>query len=156
LLVGSKCIQQFGVTVRDEAGERLSEPAAGKKLRKQRAGMQHESCIQAMVALLDAESTGKGKSIILDALIAFDEDKKLSPNRTKAVLWGLKRLKIPHTASFFKVDLKTSWLKQQIQEMEPHQVHLIWGALSGAQRKTALKMGKSAPPGWTEPMGRAA
>ncbi|WP_305803000.1 hypothetical protein, partial [Thiolapillus sp.] len=42
--------------------------------------------------------------------------------------------------------LKRDKYKNDLREMEPHRVHLIWPALTSSQRKLALSMGHSAPP----------
>ena len=140
LWVGSQCILKFQLSVFDH-GRKLSAADAKKKLDRLMDKMRLDSCIRALESLAQAEKN----EILLNALEYYKKNKHLTPKYAFVVLWRLRENKIDHSPSFFKVELKKDKHKRDLQMMEESRVHVIWLALSTAQRKKATTYGHKPP-----------
>lgn len=140
LWVGSQCILKFGLSV-FESGCRLSKSDAKKKLDRLIQQMRLESCIRALEKLASTEKN----EILSNALVYYRKNKYLSPKFAFVVMWRLQSNNIDHSPSFFTVNLKREQYQQDLRAMELSRVHIIWSALSSAQRQMAIRMGHSAP-----------
>lgn len=140
LWVGSQCILKFNLSV-FEQGRRLSADDAKKKLERLMRQMRLQSCISALEILAEAE----GNDILSKALAFYKKNKYLTPKFAFVVLWRLQVKKIDHNPSFFKINLQKDKYQRDLREMPLDRVHVIWPALSSAQRKKAIAMGHQAP-----------
>lgn len=140
LWVGSQCILRFNVSV-FEGGHRLSPEDAKKRLNRFQQQMRMDACIRALEQVAAAENN----DILKNALAYFRINKTLTPKYAFVVLWRLKTHQIDHMPSFFNVSLKTDKHKADLASMEKQRVHLIWSALSSAQRETAIRLGHTPP-----------
>ncbi len=140
LWVGSKCILKFNLSV-FEQGRRLSPPESKKKLDGLMQQMRLQSCIKALQKLAASEKN----EILASALAYYTRNMCLTPKLAFVVLWRLHEHHIDHSPSFFKINLTRNKYKDDLREMPLSRVHIIWPALSPAQRRVALEMGHSAP-----------
>lgn len=140
LWVGSQCILRFDVSV-FEQGLKLSATEAKKKLNRLMQQMHLESCMKALEQLAASESN----QILANALTYFRTNKSLTPKYAFVVLWRLQAHSIDHNPSFFRVSLHKDRHKADLAAMETSKVHLIWPALTSAQRAVALRLGHGAP-----------
>ncbi len=140
LWVGSQCILKFGLSVFENA-TRLTPILAKKKLERLMQQMRLQSCLNALRKLAAAENN----EILSNALTFYEKNKYLTPKYAYVVLWRLQYHKIDHSSSFFKVNLKKARYKSDFCEMENRRVHVMWPALTSAQRKQALRMGHTSP-----------
>ena len=140
LWVGSQCILKFNLSV-FERGRRLSADDAKKKLERLMQQMRLQSCINALEKLAEAE----GNEILSNALAFYKKNKYLTPKSAFVVLWRLQSNGIDHSPSFFKINLRKDKYQRDLREMPLSRVHVIWPALSTAQRKKAIAMGHQAP-----------
>lgn len=141
LWVGSHCILRFGLSI-FESGRRLSPTEAKKKLNRLTDQMRQQSCIKALRA---AASQDRSPANLVRALDYYEENKFLTPKFAFIVLWRLKANRIDHSPSFFKIRLKRNQHKQDLREMPTSRVHILWPALSAAQRGLANEYGHKAP-----------
>lgn len=119
----------------------LTQIQAQKKLERMMQKMRLESCLKALKKLTETEDN----DILSNALEFYEKNKFLTPKYAFVVLWRLRRHKIDHNSSFFKVNLKRSKYKDDLRNMEIGRVHIIWPALTSAQRKQAIRMGHLPP-----------
>jgi hypothetical protein len=140
LWVGSKCILKFNLSV-FEQGRRLPPPESKKKLDGLVQQMRLQSCIKALQKLAASEKN----EILTNALAYYTRNTCLTPKLAFVVLWRLQEHHIDHSPSFFKINLARNKYKDDLREMPLSRVHIIWPALSPAQRRVALEMGHSAP-----------
>jgi hypothetical protein len=140
--VGSHCILQFNVAVYED-GRRLSSRDAKRRLHKLVQKMRLDSCIGALERLARAESS----QVLLGALTYYRTNKKLTPKQAFVVFWRLRRNRIDHDASFFNVTLRKKRYMADLAAMETSKVHFFWRALTPGQRRNAISLGHSAPPG---------
>ena len=140
LWVGSQCILKFNLSV-FEHGHRLSNQDAKKKLDRLMQQMRLEYCINALEKLAEKEDN----DILSNALIFYKKNKYLTPKFAFVVFWRLQSNKIDHSPSFFRINLRKDKYQQDLREMQLNRIHIIWPALSSAQRKKAISMGHKAP-----------
>lgn len=140
LWVGSQCILRFSVSV-FEHGRKLSSEDAKKKLNRVLQKLRQDACMVALERVAAAEKN----DILFNALRYFKENKHLSPKFAFVVLWRLRINKIEHSPSFFKVTLKHAKHQADLNAMEISRVHVIWPALTTAQREMAVRMGHRQP-----------
>lgn len=140
LWVGSQCILRFGLSIFED-GRLLSPEDSQRKINRLLEQMRQDSCISALEKLAESESN----QILASALEYFKKNKYLSPKQAFVVLWRLKRNKIDHNPSFFKIDLKHKRFKEQLEQMELSRVHVIWPSLTASQRALASRYGHVAP-----------
>lgn len=140
MMVGSKCILKFGLSV-FEAGRKLSPTDAKKKLDRLMQQMRLESCIRALERL----ATTENNAILTNALAYYKKNKYLTPKFAFVVLWRLKEHGIDHSPTFFKINLQKDKYQQDLRGMPKSQIPFIWPALSSAQRKKAIELGHTAP-----------
>lgn len=141
LWVGSQCILRFNLSV-FEQGRKLSSSDAKKKLERLMQKMRLEACIRALERLTSSESN----EILANALAFYRAKKYLTPKFAFVVLWRLREHRVDHSPSFFKISLKKDRYKRDLSEMPAGRVHIVWPALTSAQRQVALSMGHTAPP----------
>lgn len=140
LWIGSRCILKFKVAVYDD--ERLLDgKGAKKKLETLIKQMRFKSCMKALRQLVKED----GNDILSNALDYYQKNKYLTPKYAYVIFWRLNANKIDHSPSFFKISLKRDKYKRDLREMETRRVHVIWPALTSAQRNKALGMGHVAP-----------
>jgi hypothetical protein len=140
LWVGSQCILRFGVSVFQD-GKKLSELESAKKLDRLLQQMRLQSCMNALRKLTESEPN----DILSNALDYYERNKFLTPKFAFVVFWRLQVNQIDHSPSFFKVTLKKQKYKENLREMKENRVHVIWPALSTAQRKVAVELGHTPP-----------
>lgn len=140
LWVGSSCILKFQVQVFAN-GILLDAKGSKKKLDDIKKKMRLDSCINALRKLAKSENN----NILNNALDFYLKNKYLTPKFAFVVFWRLSSNKIDHSPSFFRVSIRKDKYKRDLHEMEEDRLHLIWPALSNAQRKLALQYGHTAP-----------
>jgi len=140
MMVGSKCILKFGLSV-FEAGRKLSPADAKKKLERLIQQMRLESCISALERLAATEHN----AILSNALEYYRKNKYLTPKFAFVVLWRLQKHGIDHSPTFFKINLQKDKYQRDLREMPKSQIPFIWPALSSTQRKKAFELGHLAP-----------
>ncbi|HCL3363327.1 TPA: hypothetical protein ACM2ZS_005059 [Pseudomonas aeruginosa] len=140
LWVGSQCILKFNLSVFED-GHRLSSADTKKKLDRLMQQMRLRSCVKALEELAKKENN----KILLNALDYYRKNKYLTPKFAFVVLWRLQTNKVDHSPSFFKINLQKTKYQQDLATMPLSQVHVIWPALSAAQRAKAQAFGHAPP-----------
>lgn len=140
LWVGSQCILRFQVAVFEE-GVQLGAVAAKRKMAALLSDLRLAACLRALERLAIAEDN----VILANALDYYRDHNYLTPKQAFVVLWRLNRHNIDHSPSFFKVRLKREQHRDDLAQMEPSKVRLIWPALTATQRRIAEELGHSPP-----------
>lgn len=140
LWVGSQCILKFDVAVYEQ-GRVLDQKEAKRKLAKLTEKMRLDSCIKALEQVAEREDN----KILRNALEYYQKNKYLTPKFAFVVFWRLAENGIDHSPSFFKVSLRRDRYKEDVKGMPTSRVHLIWPALTSAQRKKVCELGHTPP-----------
>ena len=105
--------------------------------------MQLESCIRTLEQLAAKESN----PILSGALDYYRKNKKLTPKYAAVIFWKLQAFNVDHHPSFFQVELRRAQHVEDLRQMQTARVHRFWSALTTAQRRKAIELGHSPPPG---------
>ena len=140
LWIGSHCILRFGLSIFED-GRKLTKDEVKKKLTRLTEQMQQAYCIKALRAATEKDNN----EYLKHALDYYEKNKFLTPKLAHIVLKGLRTNGIDHNPSFFKVRLKRDQHKHDLRTMALGHVHILWPALTSAQRNMAMKMGHTAP-----------
>lgn len=138
--VGSECILRFEVPIYED-GRELSPREAKRLLNKHIQQMRLESCVNALENLAKAEDSRN----LEGALSYYRRNKKLTPKQANVVFWRLKKNKIDHDPSFFKIRLDREKYVEDLRDMDTRRVHRFWKALSTNQKKKAIELGHQPP-----------
>jgi len=131
LMVGSQCILKFDVAVFED-GLKLDRKEAASKLNRLVGEMRLTSCLQALEKVADSENN----DILRNAVRFYRNYHYLSPKQAFVVLWRLKKHQIDHNPSFFKINLKNSKYRHDLETMSSDRLKLLLPALSASQRKS--------------------
>jgi len=121
MMVGSKCILKFGLSVFEE-GRKLNPTDAKKKLDRLMQQMRLESCLRALERLAATENN----VILTNALTYYRKNKYLTPKYAFVVLWRLQKHGIDHSPTFFKINLQKDKYQRDLREMPKSQIPFIW------------------------------
>jgi len=98
--------------------------------------------MKALRKLVKAENN----EILASALRFLAEHGSLSPRFAFVVFWRLQEHQIEHNPAFFKINLRRQKFLRDLEAMPLARVHVLWPALSGAQRRKAIGLGITPPP----------
>ena len=141
LWVGSSCILKFQIRVFGEEEQELTPDQTKAKLNKIVGEMQQKACVAALLKLAQQESN----DILIGALLYYEQNGYLTPKLAAVVFWQLRKHKIEHNPSFFKIRLKRKQWRKDLEAMESWRVWPFWSALTPEQRKLAQELGHEPP-----------
>lgn len=135
LLVGSECINKFGIAAIDEAGVRLDDKESKKKVNKDRSRLITEAkkkrLINVLVKLGQVDTEFKIQSFI----DYFDERGAFTPKQLALLIWRLEKHSIEFTPSDFKLVIKRDGEQADLLNMADWKVKKIWKCMSAAQQR---------------------
>jgi len=134
LLVGSECINRFNIAATDEEGRTLDADDTRKKIAKDRRKLiddaRRRRLVKALVALAHVDKAFNIHSFI-DYLQKRDA---FMPMQVSTLLWRFDRLAIDHNPRDFKLTIKRSREKAQLEKMSEWQIKRLLPCLSPSQR----------------------
>lgn len=145
LLIGSECINRFGIAATDEEGRTLDAAGSRRKVGRDRRKLienaQHRRVISVLVALAHLDTQFKIASFIdyLQARGAF------TPKQLTTILWRLSRHRIPFNPSDFKLTIRRNREKDQLLDLPDWQLLQLKPCLSPSQKTFLLENGRSIP-----------
>lgn len=136
LLVGSKCIEKFDITIIDEFGKEVTEH---KELYLQKqAKRKHILNVFSKLLLTNSLAKVKGHTkISLDKYCysKYQNEKKLTPKILNYLFQRLDEEGIKYEKRHFTISLKSYEVKDQLIALLPNQYERIKSSLSAQQRK---------------------
>lgn len=135
LLIGSECINRFGILSFDERGRLLTQRETRTKVRRDRAKLiadaKKRSVIQSLVELV-----GKDANFDIHSFIAYFQDKgAFTPNQLFLLIWRLDQKRISYTASHLKMIIRRDREKNQLLAMPDWKVKKLWSCMSSTQKR---------------------
>jgi hypothetical protein len=139
MLVGSKCIFRFNVSVYN-GDQRLTPREAQKHLGGLTQSLQDEDCIKVFEQLVakDAMKSLRGTYEL------YVRSLRLTPKQAALVFWRLEYNQIAYSPSFFRIRLGVSQ-QADLKAFPSYKVRLLWPALTTAQRHKAIALGQFPP-----------
>lgn len=136
LLVGSECINRFGITATDDKGSTLSVAESKKKVGRDRRKLVEDArkrrVVNNLVALVSADEKFANFDSFLDYL---QKRGAFTPKQMALLLWRMNANGIKYRPSDFKIILRRDREKDQILAMDDWQRDLLWPCLSSSQKK---------------------
>lgn len=142
LLVGSECINRFGISATGEDGETLDAEASRRKVGRDRSQLIEEArkrrVVTALVALAHVDGEFKIESFIdyLHTRGAF------TPKQLSILQWRLSKFGVAHNIADFKLTIRRNREKDQLLALEDWKLQLLWPALSPTQRQFVSDAGR--------------
>lgn len=135
LLVGSECINRFGIAATDEEGRTLdaaeSRSRVGRDRRKLIDDARKRRVINALVVLANTD-----EELQISNFIEYLQERgAFTPKQLSLLLWRFDTHRIPHDVKDFKISIRRNREKAQLREMKQRQIKRIWPCLSPSQRK---------------------
>jgi hypothetical protein len=135
LLVGSKCIEKFDITVIDNEGNEIKE---NKNLYLQKqARIRHVDQVLNMLSKSNSTETIQGiskKKLDEYCISTFEWDEKLDPKMLNYMFLRFDEEKIQYDKRFFAISIRSNDNKAKLLKLDKIQFDRIKGALSISQR----------------------
>jgi hypothetical protein len=135
LLIGSECINRFGIAATDEEGKTLDAAGTKRKVARDRRRLiddaKKRSVISSLVALSHADQEFSIGSFIdyLQTRGAF------TPNQLAILMWRLKKFRIAHNPCDFKLTIKRNREKAQLRTMQDWKLRAIEQCMTPSQKE---------------------
>ena len=135
LLIGSECINRFGISATDDEGNTLDREDSRKKVSHDRRHLVEEGrkrrVISALVALAHVD-----KEFNILSFIEYLQDRgAFTPKQLSTILWRLSKHGIGYNPRDFKITIKRNREKAQLEDMENWERRRLEACLSDSQRK---------------------
>ena len=134
LLIGSECINRFGIAATDEEGRTLDAVGTRRKVGQDRRKLvedaRHRRVVSALVALTHRDQDFDIRSFVdyLQTRGAF------TPKQLSIVLWRLSKFRIAYNPKDFKLTIKRNREKTQLRNLKDWELERIRPCLSESQR----------------------
>lgn len=134
LLVGSECINKFGIAATDDLGRVLSADASRRKVNRDRRFLITEARSRRQIATLIALAREEVEFQI-DSSISYVQDRgAFTPNQLAFLFWRLHERGVVFKLRDFKVIMRRDREKAQLHQMPHFKLKHLWPALSSSQR----------------------
>lgn len=152
LLIGSECINRFGIAATDEEGRTLDAVGTRRKVGQDRRKLvedaRHRRVVSALVALAHKDQDFDIRSFVeyLQTRGAF------TPKQLSIVLWRLSKFRIAHNPKDFKLTIKRNREKAQLRNLKDWELARVKPCLTASQLDY-LEQAKLRPPtswGWED------
>ena len=134
LLIGSECINRFGIAATDEEGRTLDAAGTRRKVGRDRRKLVEDarkrSVMNSLVALAHVD-----KDFSIGSFIDYLHDRgAFTPKQLSVILWRLERSRIPHKARDFKLTIRRDREKAQLRGLKDWERRRIEPCLNEGQR----------------------
>ena len=134
LLVGSECINKFGISATDDHGNILDRDESRRKVSRDRRYLVNEARKRRLVNALVELSTHE-KTFDIDSFVTYVLDRDaFTPSQLAFLLWRLDKHRIAYSPADFKITIRRDREKDQLREMESWKIKRLWPSMSKGQR----------------------
>ncbi|MTI52163.1 MAG: hypothetical protein FH757_11090 [Alcanivorax sp.] len=134
LLVGSECINKFGIAATDELGNILDWEDSRRRVNRDRRFLVNEARKRRMINTLVCLSSAE-QGFDIDSFISYVTDRDaFTPNQLALLFWRLDHNQIDYVPSDFKIVIRRNREKAQLRQMADWKIKRLWRALSSSQR----------------------
>jgi hypothetical protein len=133
LLIGSECINRFGIAATDEEGRTLDAAGTRRKVSQDRRKLvedaRHRRVVSALVALANKDQDFDIRSFVdyLQTRGAF------TPKQLSIVLWRLSNFQIAYNPKDFKLTIKRNREKAQLRNLKDWELARVKPCLTASQ-----------------------
>lgn len=143
LLVGSECINRFGIAATDEEGRALDAAETRKKLGRDRRRLLEDARTRSVINALVGLSYADREFGIHSFIDYLQKRGAFTPKQLSTLFWRLEKHRIPHKPADFKLTIRRGRERDQLQEMTDWELKRLWPCLSPAQRAFLEQRGRS-------------
>lgn len=147
LLIGSECINRFGIAATDEEGRTLDAAGTRKKVSRDRRRLVEDARKRAVVSALVALAHKDSEFDILSFVEYLQTRGAFTPKQLTVVLWRLEKFHISHNPRNFKLTIRRHREKEQLRSLKDWELERISPCLTPSQKAFLAKPG-SRPPDW--------
>lgn len=134
LLVGSECINKFGIAATDQLGNVLDAAQSRKKVNRDRRHLVTEASKRRQIAAL-VELAGAETEFDINSFIEYVQERgAFTPSQLSLLAWKLKTHCIEHRPGDFKLVMKRDREKKQLLGLPDWKVKQLLPYLSSSQR----------------------
>ena len=135
LLIGSECINRFGIPATDEEGRALNQDQTRRKVQKHKNRLIEESRKRSVINSLVDLSSKDDEFSIYNFIEYLQGRGAFTANQMCLLIWRMEKNAIPHNPAHFKVILRRDREKAQIWQMPDWKLNKILPYLSTSQRE---------------------
>lgn len=135
LLVGSECINKFGIIASDELGNLLNSEASRRRVNRDRRQLISEARSRRQIATL-VELSKLEQDFDINSFIGYVQDRKaFTASQLSLLFWRLSEHNILYNPRDFKIVMRRDREKAQLVSMQDFKLRKLWPAMSPTQRQ---------------------
>ncbi|MBY4804632.1 hypothetical protein [Burkholderia cepacia] len=135
MLVGSECINRFGISATDPLGNVLNREESRRRVNRDRRYLVNEAKKRKLVNTL-VELANVDEQFNIQSFISYVMERDaFTPDQLAVLFWRLDEHHIPYTATDFKLIIRRDREKAQLRRMPTWKIKKLWVALSTSQRR---------------------
>lgn len=139
MLVGSECINKFGISATDELGNILNRVESRRRVNRDRRFLVNEAKKRRLINTLVALSSVE-EQFDINSFISYVVDRDaFTPSQLALLFWRLDHHRIEYAPADFKLVIRRDREKAQLCQMENWKIQKLWRAMSASQRDWVLK-----------------
>lgn len=134
MLVGSECINKFGIFATDELGNILNREESRRRVNRDRRFLVDEARKRRLINTLVALSVVE-ESFDINSFIGYVQDRDaFTPSQLVLLFWRLDQHRIEYSPRDFKLVIRRDREKRQLHQMEDWKIRKLWESMSTSQR----------------------
>lgn len=135
MLVGSECINKFGISATDELGNILSRYESRRTVNRDRRHLVNEARKRRLINTLVSLSVHE-ETFDINSFISYVVDRDaFTPSQLALLFWRLDHHQIEYSPPDFKLVIRRNREKAQLRKMGDWQLEKLWRAMSPSQRR---------------------
>lgn len=139
MLVGSECINKFGISATDELGVILDREGSRRRVNRDRRFLVNEARKRRMINAL-VELSASEDDFDIDSFISYVLDRDaFTPNQLTVLIWRFEQYNVEYKPSDFKIVIRRDREKEQLRKMDDWKLRKLWQSLSPSQRDWVQK-----------------
>jgi hypothetical protein len=135
LLVGSECINKFGILAVDDAGIVLDQGQSRRRVQQDRRYLIAEARKKRLITSL-VELSNRDQEFQITSFIDYVQDRgAFTPHQLAFLLWRLDRHGVDYSPTDFKLTIRRNREKAQLAAMPDWKLRRVWRAMSTSQKE---------------------
>lgn len=148
LLIGSECINRFGITATDEEGRTLDAEGTRKKVASDRHKLIEDARRRRVIAALVALAHTDQEFDIRSFIDYLQDRGAFTPKQLSLLLWRLDRKGVPHEPKDFRLSIRRNREKSQLLALKDFELERMKPCLTSIQRNYLDRAQRRKAEGW--------
>lgn len=135
LLVGSECINKFGILALDEKGQVLDRQQSRRRVDQDRRYLVAEARKKRLITIL-VELSSRDRDFEIKSFIDYVQDRgAFTPLQLGLLFWRLDRHEVDYRPNDFKLTIRRDREREQLLAMADWKLKKLWRAMSNSQKE---------------------